>query len=229
MKPEGLVADASGPFASLDRRRNLLVEAGGWPLANQKLIPSLVEFELAKGAQIWNRPEDRQQGISSRLQAALQHLLGLGKPLHDLGPEDLVGLQRLLTADPSVSWRQVPQPPISTSHTPIRPDRIGPALRQLFEWLGSESFAELHPLQQTGLVQVRLYEIYPFAIYGECAISIFSYYFLVAGGFLLPSPVVAEMPGFYRALEAAFGLDTHPLVDLNLRNCRRSYQLVAQA
>ena len=217
----------SEPFASLDRRRDSLVEAGEWPHANQKLIQSLVEFELAKSGQSLGRTVSRQEGTRSRLQTALQGITRLDKPLDLLQLEDLLGLQRLLSANRCASFRQAPQTPLCTSHFPIRPSQIRPALRQLFEWVGSQSFAELHPLQQAALAQVRLYEIYPFETCGECSISIFSYYFLVAGSFLLPSPVVSEMPRFYRALEMAFGLDTHPLVELNLKNCWRSYELIA--
>lgn len=219
----------SQQLISLDQRRDRLAATAEWSPANERLISSLVESEVAKSRGRFGRPVSQPEVAPQRVRTALRRIISLNKPLDQLQVEDLLAVQRLLTADRRASFRQAPPRSFHSQHLSIHPDRIPHSLERLFQWVASPSFAQLHPVEQTVLAQVRLYEIYPFETCGECPISIFSQYFLVAAGFLLPSPLVAEIPQFYQALEMAFTLATAPLVALNLRNCHRSYDLISGA
>ncbi len=162
----------------------------------------------------------------SQASTMFSFLLELDRKIEELDASALLGLYHSLVAEPAGGYRNEEVQPLISSHVPLAPSGIVPALDRFFEWVRSPSFSEMHPVQQMTLSQIRLCEIYPFSRHCQVTISIFSSYFLLAQVFLPPLYRADQSSDFRRALEQAFLFSTQPLIDLNFEACRRAYDFV---
>lgn len=102
-------------------------------------------------------------------------------------------------------------------------EAVAGALARLFEWLGSEAFAEMHPVEQMTLCQARLSEIAPFERHSAATSDLFSFLIVNLGAGLLPFYTASDADAFEKALDEALRLVvTKPLVDLNAKACERT-------
>ena len=191
-------------------------------IIRKQLVGPLIEFELTKRAQL-QLPSAPAEPSAQQLEQMLDHLLHLDTTIERFNLSHLVQLHRFLVPEDQEICRQHPIAPLSPLHEPLPPALIASALSRFFEWSQSPAFAELHAVEQMTLSQMRLYEIYPFECYSEITVSFFSYYFLLADGYLLPSYQMVEGAEFCSALNAAFDFSTQNLINLNLRACQRAY------
>lgn len=212
---------SSVQFVSLDQKKQLLASHhSDWrSLVKTYLLNPLLEFELGKKTETENtyRSQTRRSILST---------LRWDKKIGALNTIDLLDFYDCLRPDQSTAYRQNPVQPLSPAHIPSDPSLIPLAVDRFFEWIRSPSFDEMHAVEQMTVSQMRLHEIYPFAENCEATISIFSYSFLVANGFLLPLYEIQEIPSFYESLNDAFSFSTETLVRLNIRACERAYDLV---
>ena len=212
------------PFASLQQKRQFLGQAQEDLSAaiQEHLRSNLLEYELAKAAPAISGDLDPTL-FRSQAEEMVAAALGLEEDLSSLGPDDLLTLYRVVSDSEEV-YRQEPVQPLSAAHQSLDPAIIPNAMGRFFEWVHSSSFGELHPVEQATLSQVRLYEIQPFQEHSHLAVSLFSLYFFLRGGYLIPLYRIKELPDFHRALEQAFALSTEELVGFNARACERSYE-----
>ena len=217
-------------FASLNRKKQMLEEREQDPLAltRERLLPHLLEFEMAKARRLSRCVQIREIDPPSFANVSQEFLLLQLDPT-TAQIEDLLQLQRLTGSSEASALRSVSVAPICRNHTPVIPQMIGLALDRFFDWVRSPSFSELHPVEQMTLSQMRLCEIYPFEESCEVAVSLFSCLFLSARGYLLPLFELHELRPFYAALEAAFAFSTSELVGLNLGAVERAYELALSA
>ena len=192
-------------------------------LIRKRLAQPLIEFELSKVRQQHSLTSTGEPSWG-QMETMLDHLLFLDTKIGRFDLSDLLQLHRFLVPEGPCLLRQHPISPLSHPHEPLPPVLISSALSRFFEWSQSPAFAELHAVEQMTLSQMRLYEIYPFEHFSEITISLFSCYFLLADGYLLPLYEVVEVAEFYSALDSAFAFSTQSLIDLNLRACQRAYQ-----
>ncbi len=213
-------------FASLNRKKQALDEReqDSVALTRERLLPPLLEFEMAKAQRLSRYPQTREID-PPRLTNVIQEFLILQSKPTATQIEDLFRLQRLTGSSEASVLRSASVAPICPNHTPVIPRMIGPALDRFFDWVRSPSFSELHPVEQMTLSQIRLFEIYPFEEPCNLAVSLFSCLFLNARGYLLPLYELHELRPFYVALEAAFAFSTSELVGLNLGAVERAYDV----
>jgi hypothetical protein len=219
-------------LASLDEQKERLGERTTdlRPLIDHYLVSPLLEFELSKvrhpqaGAP---GPEQGQREVSrSQGEVLLSAVMDLTKAIGELASTDLLHLQELLTPDQEDSYRKSSIQPLSTTHQPVDPALIPGAMDRFFEWVRSPGFADMHAVGQMSLSQMRLYEISPFVRHSPLIVSLFSYYFLLKGKYLVPLYKVEELPQFYQALKEAFQLSSEALVRFNAQACQRAYEHV---
>ena len=214
---------SSVQFASLNQKNQILSRRDSdWKfLAQTYLLNPLLEFELSKKTQV-------EAGNTSRARAEelILSALSLDKEIGELNKSDLLDFYDRLSTDRPTTYRHKQVRPLTPAHVPSDPSLIPRAVDRFFEWVGSPSFDQMHAVEQMTVSQMRLHEIYPFAENCEATISVFSYFFLVADGFLLPLYEVRELPGFYESLNDAFSFSTEALVRINTRACEKAYDLV---
>lgn len=81
------------------------------------------------------------------------------------------------------------------------------------DWFATEGFRQIHCVEQTALVLLRLLDLRPFSVGTDTTIRIFASHFLLQAGyppFLLSS---AQVPQYMAALNAAVQFDTQGIVD----------------
>ena len=204
-------------FASLEQQQQRLGQTQEHLSVGirEHLLSNLLEYELARAG-----PESTP--VSSRAQEMTVAVLRLDKELSRLDRDDLVNLYRVVFDSEEV-YRQEPAQPMNSAHQPLDPAIIPTALGRFFEWVRSPSFEEIHAIEQMTLSQIRLSEIQPFQEHSHLTISLFSLFFPLRGGYLIPLYRVEELPDYYKALEQAFRFSTEDLIRFNLRACQRSY------
>jgi len=159
------------------------------------------------------------------------------RPAYDLVPEWLVmspaGISLLhLVAVNSALTRQHPAlsqqvtlrntdaVPFVEGHDPVPAVILPRILDNALDWFRTDSFNELHPVEQAALVLLRLFDLQPFPSHNlETAIIAASFYTMRAN---LPPLVIhddSEMKArFDAALRAAFRMLTQPLVEAIAEN-----------
>jgi Fic family protein len=104
--------------------------------------------------------------------------------------------------------------PLFSNHEPSDPVVVPAAVDRLLQWISAESFAELHPIQQSALTLIRLLDIVPFRKASARTSRVAANWFLIRADF--PPAVLSQdqFEDYDRAIEAAFSLDTNPLTHL---------------
>jgi len=214
-------------FHSLDQKKQRL---GGQESDLQALIREHLILHSSNAESSSNNlpylATSAEEISTSQASTMFSFLLELDRKIEELDASALLGLYHSLVAEPAGGYRNEEVQPLISSHVPLAPSGIVPALDRFFEWVRSPSFSEMHPVQQMTLSQIRLCEIYPFSRHCQVTISIFSSYFLLAQVFLPPLYRADQSSDFRRALEQALLFSTQPLIDLNFEACRRAYDFV---
>ena len=207
-------------FSSLNRKQGDLEsrDLDLQKLIHEVILPGLVEFESSRGAV----PE--QLVVNG-----FRFLVKIGCELSRLDLKALLALHGEIVPGSVPQLRRVAVRPLVQEHCPTEPASIETALNRFFEWSQSQSFAEMHVVEQLTVAQIRLHEIYPFQIGSEVTVSLFSYWFLLSSGFLLPAFQFKDVSGFDQALNSGLNLQTEDLVGLNIRAMERSYDLALAA
>ncbi len=220
-------------LASLDEQRERLGDRTTdlRSLIDHYLAPPLLEYELSKvhdpvGAGAPGPEQGHPEISRSQGEVLFSAVMDLTKSIDELESSDLLHLQELLIPDQEDSYRKSSTQPLNTTHEPLDPVLIPGAMDRFFEWVRSPSFADMHAVGQMSLSQMRLYEINPFAHHSPLIVSLFSYYFLLKGKYLVPLYEVEELPQFYQALQEAFQLSSEALVRFNVQACQRAYEHV---
>jgi len=135
-----------------------------------------------------------------------------------LNAERLLALHRALTgapADAEVLRKDEPTP-INAAHDPTPAFLLPRMIDHAFDWFSTESFGQLHAVEQAAVVYLRTLDLYPFpALTRPTSLLAASFYTERAG---LPPLVIAADEAtrakFDQALEAAMRMLTQPLVEL---------------
>ncbi len=104
--------------------------------------------------------------------------------------------------------------PLTESHEPPGSRAVPFAVAQLVDWAGTESFSELHPVQQSALILIRLLDIYPFAAGTPRTSRVLANLYFLRAGF--PPAIVFsdKAKDYHEAVAAGFRMDTTPLTTL---------------
>jgi fido (protein-threonine AMPylation protein) len=93
------------------------------------------------------------------------------------------------------------------------------------DWFDSASFHEIHEIEKTALVLIKLLDLRPFAVGNGITARLFSNFFLLQASYP-PAIIVAAQAGqFHAAIAKALQLETQPLVDLLAAAVQRSLKI----
>jgi fido (protein-threonine AMPylation protein) len=108
-------------------------------------------------------------------------------------------------------FRDKEMSPLFENHVPVESAAIEAALTHLVEWTSADSFAELHPIQQTALVLIRLLDIYPFPDATPRTCRLLANGYLLGAGF--PPAIFWPENGneYQQAVQAGLVMDTSKL------------------
>lgn len=173
-------------------------------------------------------------GASDRFHRAAELITSYaaGAPSSNLGASQLHEIYRALTgSEENAPLRRLEAARLAAAHDPAPAVLLPRLLDNAFEWFSTESFAEIHPVEQAALVHLRLTDLQPYPDFSE-TMSMFaaSFYTERAG---LPPVIIfgdeASEARYAAALEAAFRMLTQPLVELIAENLARTSAAVLDA
>lgn len=203
------------------RRRRLSLGRTDRHQVSRSLVKQRAAFED------WLASDEPAAGGSERTRNALRLITDLVVEGRSAEPGVLIQLSNKLHGNDSSSgqFRQTETRPLFPSHQPLRPKAVERAVERFFEWIQSPGFGEIHPAAQMAVVQARLLEIHPFDTDGYRPATIFSSFFPLSCGLLLPVPPESSWEEWKPAVESALGFATEPLTRWNLQACLHAYEL----
>ena len=155
-----------------------------------------------------------------RFDAAISQRAGIGdvsrarSVMTEPGKSGLIQIHRLLFQPRPCAGqlRQSAVPAIFSGQDCPDPEFVDRALANFERWLSADSFLEIHPIEQAGLVLTRVADIWPFDFGNRTTALVFASFFLIRAGY----PPFVVLPGqedsFAEALSAAIRMQTEPLV-----------------
>jgi fido (protein-threonine AMPylation protein) len=107
--------------------------------------------------------------------------------------------------------RGSPVAPVFDGQDCPEPEFLARALDNFEQWLGAESFGEIHPIEQAALCLTRIVDIWPFEFGNRTSAIVFANFFVVQAGYA-PFWVSAQnRKAFSQALAASISMHTEPL------------------
>lgn len=144
-----------------------------------------------------------------------------------LNVERLMELNSILTGADAVLRKNEPSP-INALHDPTPAVLLPKMIDMAFDWFTTESFAELHPVEQAAVVYLRLLDLYPFPTVSEPTAMLAASFYTERAG-LPPLVILSDditRARFNQAFEAAQRMLTQPLVELFAEMLRKAMQSV---
>ena len=149
--------------------------------------------------------------------AAVQTLLCLADVKEFLTADDLLELHRALLSDVNSQagqFRQQSATPLAPGHEPTEAELVGPVIDNALGWFQSESFAQMHEVEKSSLMLIKLLDVQPFDDANGPTLRLFSNFFLLKAGYppaVIPTSQASE---YALAVERALRFDTQPIIDL---------------
>lgn len=214
------------------------------PIFNDNLKSSASWTEtLAAEQQLWNQSaasaeKARQHQLEhllrragdpldpGRLLAAAEKLSGwAAEPDARFSKDRLLELHSTLTGA-NAELRQTEPRPLNALHDPTPAILLPKMLDLAFDWFSTESFAELHAVEQAAVVYLRLLDLHPFSTVTEPTAMLAASFYIERAG-LPPLAILSDditQARFNQALEAAFRMLTQPLVELFAEMLRKAME-----
>lgn len=197
----------------------LATEQENWKLAGAS-SEQLREYQIEH---LLRRSGELQQ---DRLLAAAVKISGWASELEaKLSPERLMELHETLTGAKAELRKTEPRP-LNKMHDPTPAILLPKMIDMAFDWFSTESFAELHAVEQASVVYLRLLDMHPFTAANEPAAMLAASFYTERAG-LPPLVVLSDditKARFAQAFEAAFRMLTQPLVELFAEMLRKTMQ-----
>jgi fido (protein-threonine AMPylation protein) len=148
---------------------------------------------------------------------AVQLLLRLADEKEFLGGDDLLELHRALLSDVSPQagqFRQQSATPLAPGHEPTEAELVGPVIDNALGWFQSESFGQMHEVEKSALMLIKLLDVQPFDDGNGRTLRLFSNFFLLQAGYppaIIPTSQASE---YALAVQSSLRFDTQPIIDL---------------
>ena len=166
-------------------------------------------FEAASKVAVWAK-EANAAFNAARLLELHRALIGAAP----VGPDE---------EDAGVLRKDEPTP-INAAHDPTPAVLLPRMIDHAFDWFSTESFGELHSVEQATVVYLRLLDLYPFPTLNEPTAMLAASFYTERAG--LPPLVIFADEGtqakFAQTLEPAMRMLTQPLVELFAEMLRRA-------
>ena len=149
--------------------------------------------------------------------AAARWLLSCSQNQASLSSADLLELHRRLLEGirPKAGcFRESEIAPLFEGHEPMEVELIPYVVENALEWFNSDSFHEMHEVEKTALMLMKLVDIFPFEEGNGRTLRLFSSFFLLKAGY--PPAIIgpATASQYAIALENCLKFHTQPLIDL---------------
>ncbi|MSO23348.1 MAG: hypothetical protein EXQ58_08875 [Acidobacteria bacterium] len=149
--------------------------------------------------------------------AAVQTLLRLADEKEFLAGDDLLELHRILLSGfhpRAGEFRQQAATPLAPGHEPIEAELVAPVIDNALGWFQSESFAQMHEVEKSALMLIKLMDVQPFDEANGRTLRLFSNFFLLKAGYP-PAVVSASQASPYDlAIQSSLRFDTQPIIDV---------------
>lgn len=135
-----------------------------------------------------------------------------------LNKDDLLTFYRLLTGQSDIvlsgMFRKDAGTPQIETHQPATPQAVPILLDMALDWFTTDSFAELHPVEQASLFHLRLLDLQPFALHNTRLVRLLASFYLLRAD-LPPLLFVPEEGMLYQeVIGYAFQMITQPSVEV---------------
>jgi hypothetical protein len=125
-------------------------------------------------------------------------------------------------------WRRTPLKPFYRGQDCAPPEFIERSVENLMTWLTAESFTQIHPIEQCGLVMTRIIDVWPFEFGNMTAAMVFGNLPLRNAG-LTPFFVLPEHRSeFDKAISQAMTIDMQPLMNAIYRTVKKEMEALAK-
>ena len=149
--------------------------------------------------------------------AAVQTLLSLANEKEFLVGDDLLELHRVLVSgvhDRAGEFRQQEATPLARGHEPTDPELVAPVVDNALGWFQSESFAQMHEVEKSALMLIKLMDLQPFDEGNGLTLRLFSNFFLLKAGYPPAIIPASQALQYVLAIQRSLGFDTQPIIDL---------------
>ncbi|MCW5969665.1 MAG: Fic family protein [Blastocatellales bacterium] len=211
-----------------ERWQNALTDADARAHALPRLRRLQLDHAQKRSAQI------SDSGASDRFHRAAELVTSsaAGAPSANLGASQLHAIYRALTgSEEAAPLRRLEGARLAVAHDPAPAVLLPRLLDNAFEWFSTESFAEIHPVEQAALVHLRLTDLQPYPDFSETIPMLAASFYTERAG--LPPVIIfadeASEARYAAALAAAFRMLTQPLVELIAENLARTSAAVLDA
>jgi Fic family protein len=148
---------------------------------------------------------------------AAQWLYQTSQTQASLSSGDLVELHRRLLSAMDTSaghFRESEVSSLAEGHEPLEAELVPFAVQNALEWFNAASFHEMHEVEKTALVLMKLADIVPFEQGNGLTLRLFANFFLLRGGYV-PAVIGPRCADRYSAaIKDSFRFHTQPLIDL---------------
>jgi len=149
--------------------------------------------------------------------AAAQAVLRFADEKEFLSGDDLLELHRVLVSGVhprAGEFRQQDAAPLAQGHEPTEAELIAPVIDNALGWFQSESFADMHEVEKSALMLIKLIDVQPFDEANGQTLRLFSNFCLLKAGYP-PAIIPASQADQYAlAIQRSLGFDTQPIIDL---------------
>ncbi len=177
---------------------------------------ALEEPEQASSWRLEVLEGERERQLEFHLQAS-RWFLERTKQEALLASSDLLHLHSLIMgqATPQVAnYRQSPASPLVEDHDPAEWEWVPDLVENSLEWFYAGSFGEMHEVEKTALMLLKLTDIQPFDHHNGKTLRLFSNFFLLKAGYP-PAVIRSDQAGRYAlAIRNALRFQTGQLVEL---------------
>ena len=148
---------------------------------------------------------------------AVQTLLRLADEKEFVSTKDLLELHGALLSGVhprAGEFRQQEASPLAQGHEPIEAELVGPVVDNALGWFQSESFAQMHEVEKSALVLIKLMDVQPFDEANGRTLRLFSNFFLLKAGYPPAIIPASQADQYVLAIQRSLGFDTQPIIDL---------------
>ena len=103
---------------------------------------------------------------------------------------------------------------MAPGHEPTEAELVGPVIDNALGWFQSESFAQMHEVEKSALMLIKLLDVQPFDEANGRTLRLFSNFFLLKAGYppaIIPASQASE---YALAVQSALRFDTQPIIDV---------------
>jgi fido (protein-threonine AMPylation protein) len=201
------------------------------PIYSESLLRSRLQFadldrfKVADTTPAWKKA-DRH---IAKMEGA-QDVAAARSAFNEISKDALLALHSSLFHDREAAGklRKTELRPLYRGQDCAPPEFIERSLDNLFGWLTSESFGEIHPIEKSALTITRIADIWPFEFGNLTTAVVFANAFLKSAGLAPFFVETKHAPEFEKIIAQSLAIETQPLVNAIYKTVRREMEALAK-